>query len=705
MLRSKRALLYLVICLLAYSNLPAQSESRSLFSLSVNPAVSIPLGEDSSLYSFGGGASLQGEMKFPFLSLLSVRGELGYNFVPLKVTTSLSLLSIGVGAGIGFNILPALSLGVYGGGGYFYGLLNDGSGRGGGNPYLSAGGGIAWLILPAFGIELGAEYRLFWGLYNDVAVNIGASLHLGAAAPAPALKKKAPPEKLQPLKKGSGLMVTRFALEDIFPVFYGYYSDHPLGKAVLKNWESSPAEDLTVSLYVKEYMVNPKTVKIPGTIDAGAEREIDLYGLFTSKLLEVSEGTVVSANISLEYAIAGKAAKQEYVQEMRILNSHALTWDDDRKAAAFVSAKDPTVMKLARNVVTAVKGATGGVVNQNLALAMGIHEILTLYGITYVQDPTSPYQEASKNKRAVDFLQFPQQTLDFKTGDCDDLSVLYCALLESVGVETAFITIPGHIYMAISLDMKPDGARKTFLKPDELILWGDTSWVPIEVTQRTGGFLKAWEMGAKEWRENEARQQASLYPTREAWKQFAPVGFASMALPIVLPPEERLAKAFGDEVTRFVNREISAREAKLQGDLKKDPKNSKTANQLGILYAQYGLYDRAEAEFKKILDREAYVPALLNTGSLFSVRGDAKKALEYYNQAYQKAPGNPRVLLAVARANHGLENYGLVRDLYDKLKDVDPQLAQQYAYLDLRGEESKRAANEAQRTGVVVWEE
>ena len=33
-----------------------------------------------------------------------------------------------------------------------------------------------------------------------------------------------------------------------------------------------------------------------------------------------------------------------------------------------------------------------------------------------------------------------KQTLEYRAGDCDDLSILYSALLESVGVETAFIT-------------------------------------------------------------------------------------------------------------------------------------------------------------------------------------------------------------------------------------------------------------------------
>ena len=89
---------------------------------------------------------------------------------------------------------------------------------------------------------------------------------------------------------------------------------------------------------------------------------------------------------------------------------------------------------------------------------MGMFEALRLYGINYVIDPNSSYIELSSQAEAVDYLQFPHQTLFYRGGDCDDLSILYSALLESVGIETAFITIPGHIYMAFALDIGEDEA-------------------------------------------------------------------------------------------------------------------------------------------------------------------------------------------------------------------------------------------------------
>ncbi len=39
-------------------------------------------------------------------------------------------------------------------------------------------------------------------------------------------------------------------------------------------------------------------------------------------------------------------------------------------------------------------------------------------------------------------------------GDCDDLSILVCSLFEAVAIDTAFITVPGHIFMAFDSGLK-----------------------------------------------------------------------------------------------------------------------------------------------------------------------------------------------------------------------------------------------------------
>lgn len=106
-----------------------------------------------------------------------------------------------------------------------------------------------------------------------------------------------------------------------------------------------------------------------------------------------------------------------------------------------------------------------------------------------------------RSSNVIDSVQFPQQTLAFKEGKASDLSVLFCALFESVGIHTGFVFVPGQVFMAFSLEMGADEARRTFPRADDLIFRGDTVWLPMEVTSLGGEFLEVWHKGAKEWRE------------------------------------------------------------------------------------------------------------------------------------------------------------------------------------------------------------
>ena len=62
-------------------------------------------------------------------------------------------------------------------------------------------------------------------------------------------------------------------------------------------------------------------------------------------------------------------------------------------------------------------------------------------------------------------------------------------------------------------------------------------------------------------------------------------------------------------------------------------------------------------------------------------------------------------MLAYARVNHELENYGTVKKVYNRLKKSDPDLAMQFSYLELKGEETARAAGINELTETLIWEE
>jgi tetratricopeptide (TPR) repeat protein len=216
-------------------------------------------------------------------------------------------------------------------------------------------------------------------------------------------------------------------------------------------------------------------------------------------------------------------------------------------------------------------------------------------------------------------------------------------------------------------------------------------------------FLAAWQEGAREYRESKIRGQAGFIPVRDAWTLYEPVGLPGTAASPVLPASDKIISAYLQEVVRFIDREIFARAAKYQADIQKLGETPLRLNLLGVLYAKYGLYEKAEIQFTKAIAKGEYVPALINLGTAAYLQGDKDKALGMYERAAKLAPDDPGVLLGIARANHDLENYGQASRSFAKLKQVDPELAERFTYLELKGEDTARAADIAGLKGEAVW--
>jgi tetratricopeptide (TPR) repeat protein len=677
-----------------------------LFSVSFTPGVAIPLLADSALYNMGGTGNLSAELRMPFFPMLYAGPDIEYTYSPLRRNGSVSMMSGGLDVGISWQMIPnLLELKGFGGFGYFYGFINNG-GASGSNPVAMGGLGVYFSLSPSFSLGVTGTYRNFLGLYNDIAVSIGTSYHFGGGFGGSTIQRQGGGGRPTPLqggmKSGTGLQFSKIAISDIYPVFYKFYDDHPVGTAVIHNYERSTIQNVKASVFVKEYMTDPKETDGPDKIEPGADASMDLYGLFTKDILANTESTKVSVRLTLTYTLNGTPVSQDTVQTLQVLRRNSLTWDDDRKAAAFVSANDPTAVSFAKNVQSMVQGKASASIEPNLQLAMAIHDALTLYGLTYSTDPVATLNSDNKT---VDYIQFPQQTLDYRGGKCSDFSVLYASMFEAIGVESAFITIPGHIFMAVALQMSQEDVRKTFQNSDDFIYQDGKAWLPIEITLREGGFLKAWQLGAKEWRENKAKNQAAFYPLHEAWKTYQPVGYSSTASNIAIPAQDKLVKVYTAEVNSFVTSQIGRQEAALLAAADKAANKSKPLNSLAVLYSRYGLFDKAQKTLNDVLAKDEYVPALINMGNIYFVQSQTDKALDFYNRAYKKDPNNPTVLLCVARVNHALENYSIAKKAYADLQAKDPELAQRFAYLDLRGEEATRAADANGVRKVVIWQE
>ena len=691
----KRTFYFLIALLLVsipFSNIFAQEG----LSISGAPVISFPMGDSADLYSLGIGGSI--EARFPLSSgSFYGFGQINYQNVLLQASAgNLHLLSGGGGIIVMPFKTPFMSAGVHLGGGAYLGFFQDADPLA--NPYYSVGLSGDFSFGKGFSLSLNPGYRnliamvdgQLSALYSGMEVSLQFTFEpgaMGGGTRRPKLKILSP------------------EFNQIFPVIYKYYDKNPIGSVVIKNEESRTIKDIKIEFFVPQYMDGPQVIAEIDELRTKEVMEIPITALFKNDVLEITEKDSAQSQIIITYTVGGTSLTANRNESLRIYDRNSINWDDDRKAAAFVTAKDPTILKFSRNVTSEIGSLKGSILNRNLSDGIALFEALREYGLEYKIDPDSSYEILSQDESLADYLQFPVQTLDYKTGDCDDLAILYSSMLEAVSVETAFITTPGHIYMAFSLGLKESQAEKIFSRTDNLIIIDGAAWMPVETTLLNEGFLKAWETGARLWREAVVHETEGFIPIRSAWSVYEPTWFGSGENRSVverIPPSSRIADIYKSSMNQFVQFQITPLVERMEERIAQRS-SSRLINQFGTLYARYGLMDKAEVQFKKAAGND-YVPSIVNLGNIFFLKENFRQASSYYEKAYKLNSDSTDVLLALARTEFALEQYRKAQEYYDIAMMLDPDRAGKFTYITGGSTETGRASDVRERKAV-LWSE
>ncbi len=634
------------------------------FVVSVTPLLSIPVGpsiegENLQLFSVGGGVGIKGDFIPSFAPFLYGRlsGEMWLS--PLnKADSSLTFIFGGGNGGLYYNILPWLAVKMGGGGGMYLALSDFGMVR---NPYAEGGLELDFRLGPALTLRLGGTYKYLFTptvpLYEGFTAQVGISYDLKGS------------------KKGRDLQIDH-TLKPVFPLFYSHYDKNPIGEIILINKETLPLEKVKVSFYVKQYMDTPRSCSEIKMLPAGGKERLPLFALFNDSIFKVTEGTKVAGEIIVEYLYIGSERKIALPVTVQIYNRNALTWDDDRKVAAFITAKDPVVQRFAKNVIASTQKEVFPIISENFRNAFALFQALSAHNMSYSVDPQTPYHAYSNTEEKIDYLQFPVQTLAYRAGDCDDLSVLYASLLESVGIPTALITIPGHIYVAFDCGLSPEKAEKLFDIQNDVLIRDNTVWIPVEITLIKEGFVRSWRIGLQEWAEAKQAGTEGFYLVRDAWKIYEPIGFLEGSTAIPFPSSEEVVEKCKKEVLRFFEMYVKERVLVIQKEGERSKLQAEQiANRKGIVYAQFGFLDKAIEQFKLASQKGNYPPALTNLGNVMYLKGDMEGALQQYQAALRVMPDSVPALLGAARCFYSLGALSQTNEIISKIKKINPNLS------------------------------
>jgi hypothetical protein len=531
-----RSLLF-IICYLLLVLSPCFSENE--FSLSIAPVYEVPLGVEQ----LGGGMGAVASLGWSFLTFaedfnFGVSAGGGFSSLPAQAGESLSFFEGKIGPFISWQphtpegtfdrwaFNAGLNGGVYR---YSRGDLSETK------AFISFNMGAEFRLLPY--ISLFAEGSYKYRFYDPPQSISSMSAILGLKF------------NLSEIMSGRARVnVEKTQQYRVFPVSWAWYENNPIAIVKFTNEEPNAITDVNLSFFMESFMSQPWTFASLPRVGAGESVELPVTALFNEILINLTENTNTAGTIQIQYRSLGAKKESASTVIMPIFHRNAFSWEDDRRAAAFVSPRDSAVRIFSRYVASAVQAqelsGASSAAPKNVRYAAAMFEALRLYGISYVVVPATSYKNLSANEAALDNVSYPYQALYYRGGDCTYLSILYCSLLEALDIETAFITVPGHLYLAFEVG---DGNWQKANK--DIIEIEGKRWLPVEITIPGEGFTRAWRTGAGEWRRY--GKDAAMYPIREAWKLYPPVTVpASGDHPPEMPEAANIIRAMEAELKK-----------------------------------------------------------------------------------------------------------------------------------------------------------
>ena len=406
-------------------------------------------------------------------------------------------------------------------------------------------------------------------------MSLGAQYHVGAGEGRPDLQVN--PEILP-----------------IFPLFYSYYDKNPAGRLLIGNEESSSLENVTVSFFVKQYMDQPKLCGRLPCWRAASEKEVPVFALFNAHLLRDRGRPRPPARSPSSYSYLGTASDQQLPghRDREEPQRHDLGRRPQGRGLRHRQGPARPELRQAHSR----RGRQRGRASFNGRLPHGHGPVPGARATTgSATSRTRPRRTRSSRRQAGGRLPaVPRPDPGLQGGRLRrPLRILYCALLESVGMPTAFVTAPGHIYVAFDLGLDPEAARKIFNRPDDLIFRDGGTWLPVEITLVQGRLPQGLAERGEGVARRQRRGQGRLLPGAGSLEALRARGLRRRYAGFLLPDPERILKT-RRELARFLGEEVQARPRRWRSSCG-EPRRDKALNRLGVLYARYGLLDEAAA--------------------------------------------------------------------------------------------------------------
>ncbi|RLC53214.1 MAG: hypothetical protein DRI23_00885 [Candidatus Cloacimonadota bacterium] len=471
----------------------------------------------------------------------------------------------------------------------------------------------------------------------------------------------------------------------IFPSLKEYYQSHPVGVVTLFNTREIPVEDIFLEVEI-DNIIEKKWELIVSSVLSNESQSYPVTVIFNDSLLATSkdgEKTII-AKIKANYVFAGKEYEVNTTKELRILGLNAISWNNKKQIASFINPLDPVIRDFVLNeIVTPFdEKAEKTTFNKVIKQVIQLYNFMAEYGIHYISDPNQTIDQTEKSD-VIDFVQPAIQTIQGKGGDCEDLVVLLSSIMESIGINTAYIDVPGHVMVAFDTGMSKNEAAEMGFDLNMFIETNNNCWMPIEATLiGKESLYRSWQSGIERYKEIlKEGLLPEIFIITEAHKLFSPVLFkGEISVNDQIDFDIVLTK-YESDLNTFIAAISKSKEQEFLDILAKYPNNNHVKNKLASWYIANEQNDLAGKLLNEILhDDENNLVALNNLGNLELQAKKYNRAAELYLKALDIKNQDDGIfqnlaVLELKRENREKARYYFFK-IVDKetLKNSNPQL-------------------------------
>jgi ligand-binding sensor domain-containing protein/tetratricopeptide (TPR) repeat protein len=464
------------------------------------------------------------------------------------------------------------------------------------------------------------------------------------------------------------------SLSQFYAVDEGY-RERPVGVARVRNHYDRPLR-VELSILIPGLMDFPTRHVV--VMDPAVVTDVPLrIELKDDLVLALEKNVTRQILLTMQYSLRGELKESASTHPVTILEKHSMAWDDPERIGLYVTHLDEMVEKFSRSVLQQFrKDEEEAIIYDVLLRGIEIFDTLGAHGVRYIADPDNPYSGITASRPVADLIRFPRETLELKSGDCDDVAVLYAALLQNVGIDTALVDVFDHVFVMFETGLKrrqagqlarepvlissrvqaggqareavllDDGAGEP--SPDAKVLYVDEEeriWVPVEVTILGESFTEAWRKGGKEMRE----RQFAIIDVNKAWGRYAPLRLPEEAAEVAVPTRREVWRLFEKDLKlqqiNLVSRDVS----NFLSRLEKDPDDMQALNGLAVLLAKSGFLKQAAARFQRVVDEDpSFAGGHSNLANVFYEQERYEEAIEKYLRALELEPSSPEVHVELA---------------------------------------------------------